>query len=191
MQQYSGQAATAQPRAERFVVQASVDQLLWLAALYWTLAANKPFFGAALKNHDLWTPGTWGYAAAVALGVVALHVLVLGAFVNRWTVKPVLSVVVVVTAFASHFIEAYGIYLDPSMLRNVLRTDPAEAGELLSWGLSAHLLLYAAMPLALLWRVRVSATPWKRARMRRRSKACKSRRSWRITSSLQLCSRKF
>ena len=39
---------------------------------------------------------------------------------------------IVGTAFASHFMDRFGVYLDPSMLRNVLRTDAKEARELFS-----------------------------------------------------------
>jgi lipid A ethanolaminephosphotransferase len=59
--------------------------------------------------------------------------------------------------------QIYGVYLDPSMLRNVLRTDMAEARELFSWDLLLHLLLYAVLPLLLLWRARIVNRPWLRA----------------------------
>ena len=55
--------------------------------------------------------------------------------------------------------QAFGVYLDPSMVRNVLRTDVAEARELLSWSLLPHLVVYAVAPLLLLSRVRVVRQP--------------------------------
>ena len=42
----------------------------------------------------------------------------------------VLVVLIIGTAFATHFVQSYGVYLDPSMLRNTLHTDVAEAREL-------------------------------------------------------------
>ena len=45
--------------------------------------------------------------------------------------------------------DRYTIFLNTEMLRNILRTDPAEAGELLTLQLIPHLLLYAALPIAL------------------------------------------
>lgn len=155
--------ATGGDRHGRFIIHASVEQLLAVVALFWALAANKAFFSIAMKGHAPATPGTWVFLATVACAIVALHFLLLGMFVTRWTVKPVLSVSIVAAALATYFIDRYGIYLDPSMLRNVLRTDPAEARELLTWGLLFHFLPYAALPLALLWRVRVRSRPWKRA----------------------------
>ena len=84
-----------------------------------------------------------------------MHYLLLAPVANRWTVKPLLAVLIVTTALASHFMQAFGVYLDPTMLRNVMRTDVAEARELFSWALLPQLLVYAVLPLMLLWRVRI------------------------------------
>jgi lipid A ethanolaminephosphotransferase len=152
-------AAPPPGRRDFFTIPATVEQVLWVAALFWTLAANRLFFGAALKDRVLATPSTWGFVLAAGVGLVALHVLVMGLVANRWTLKPLLSVLIVATAFAAYFMQRYGIYLDPSMLRNVLRTDPAEASELFTWALLPHLLVYALLPLLLLWRVRLVRRP--------------------------------
>lgn len=147
------------PRRDLFAIPATVEQVLWVAALFWTLAANRLFFGAALRDRVLASPATWGFVLAAGAGVVALHVLLLGLLASRWTLKPMLSLLIVATAFAAYFMQRFGVYLDPSMLRNVLRTDPAEAGELFTWALLPHLLVYAVLPLVLLWRVRLVSRP--------------------------------
>jgi lipid A ethanolaminephosphotransferase len=136
-------------------LEASVTQLLLLAALFWTLSANRGFFTAALKGRDLADGSAWTFAAALLLGVFSLHVLLLALVTHRRWVKPVLAVMTVVTALASYYTSTFGIYLDPSMLRNVVHTNPAEARELLSAPLGLHLLIYAGLPLLLLWHVRV------------------------------------
>jgi len=156
-----------EPATRRFVIPATTEQVLLVAAVYWALAANRLFFGAALDGRPLGAPATWGFGLALVALLVALHVFLLGLVSNRWTIKPLLSVLIVATAFATYFMQGYGIYMDPSMLRNVLRTDPAEAGELLSWALLPYLFIHAALPLALLWRVRIERRPWPRALLTR------------------------
>ncbi len=146
--------------AERFTLTATVEQLMAVAALFWALTANRLFLGAALKDRALAEPASWGFALALLAMLAALHYLLLALLCTRHTVKPVLAVLTVATAFATHFMQSFGAYLDPSMMRNVLRTDVAEARELFSWGLLPHLGLYAVLPLALLWRVRVLQRPW-------------------------------
>lgn len=152
---------------ERFTLAVTVEQLLWVAGLYWAMAANRLFLGAALRGRAVADPGSWALAAALALALVALHVLLLAPLAHRRTVKPLLALLIVATALASYFMQSFHVYLDPSMVRNVLHTDPAEARELLSWTLVLHLVLYAGLPLALLARVRIVQRPWPRALGRR------------------------
>jgi len=155
--------ADAPPTPKRYTITAGVDQLLLAASLFWALAANPLFLGQALQDRDLAAPQTWGYALALIVLLACLHYLMLAPLANRWTVKPLLGLLVVVTAVAVHFMQTFGIYLDPTMMRNVLRTDVAEARELFSWTLLPHLLVYAVLPLLLLSRVRVVQRPWPRA----------------------------
>lgn len=148
---------------ERFTLALTVEQLLLLASLFWALVANRLFLQAALKDRVASEPGTWGFAVALLVMLAALHFLLMGLVCNRWTVKPILAVLIVGTAFATHFMQSFGVYLDPTMMRNVLRTDVAEARELFSWRLLPHLLLFAMLPLLVLWRVRIVQRPWLKA----------------------------
>lgn len=163
------QATTWEPRGGWWAgrIDATVEQLVLVASLFWALAVNRAFYGAALKGRDWSEPTTWGFAVAIFTLVVALHALLLLTVANRWTVKPLLAVLAVINAAAAYYMGAYGVVLDPSMVRNVLRTDVAEAGELLNAHLVGHLLLYAGLPWLLLWRVRVVRKPWLAAAGRR------------------------
>jgi lipid A ethanolaminephosphotransferase len=145
----------------------SVEGLLLLTCAWFALGSNRMFVQAALKGRDFGDASAWGFGLALLLGVLALHLLLLAPLASRWTVKPLLALLVVGTAFASYYMQQYGVYLDPSMLRNVMRTDWREAGELLGPSLAVHLLLHAGLPLLVLWRVEVVTRPWKRALLMR------------------------
>jgi lipid A ethanolaminephosphotransferase len=149
--------------ALRRTIPASVEQLVLVVSLYWTLSANGSFFAAAVSERSALALSTWGYALALGVMLTALHFLLVAPFAWRRTVKPLLAILIVVTALAAHYMRQLGLYLDPSMLRNVLHTDVKEASELLSWSLGAHLILYAGIPLLLLWRVRIVERSWRRA----------------------------
>lgn len=151
--------ATSRRRALRL----PVEVLVLIVGLFWLVSANRPFLQAALKGRDASDPTAWGFGVALAVGVLMVHVLLLSLLANRWTVKPLLGTLIVVAAVASFYMQQYGVYLDPSMLRNVVRTDVREAGELIGWSLLVHLLWQAALPLLLLWRVEVVRWRWPRA----------------------------
>ena len=147
----------------RWRLPATVEQLILAASLFWAFSANGLFLGATLKDRTLAEPNTWLFAGALMVMLTSLHYVLLALVSNRYTVKPILALLIVGTAFASHFMQSFGVYLDPSMLRNVMRTDVAEARELFAWRLIPHLLLFAALPLLVLWRVRLVKRPWLRA----------------------------
>jgi lipid A ethanolaminephosphotransferase len=90
---------------------------------------------------------------------------VLALLLTKQTARAVLSVLIVATALASHFMVAYGVFLDAGMLRNVLRTDVREARELFTVSLLQTLAVQAAAPLLLLWFTPfvLADLSWKRA----------------------------
>jgi lipid A ethanolaminephosphotransferase len=105
-------------------------------------------------------PQTWLFGAALLVMLVCLHYLMVAPFAWGRLIKPLLALLLVVVASASYFMQAFGVVLDPSMIRNVLHTDVAESRELMSWRLVTHLLLYAGLPMLLLWRVRSATRPF-------------------------------
>jgi lipid A ethanolaminephosphotransferase len=144
-----------------FTIEATPAQALLLASLFWALAANRLFLNGALAGRSLADPSTWGFVVALLVMLTSAHYLLLAPLAWRATVKPLLALLTLASACALHFMQAYGTY--PTMMRNVLRTDPAEARELLSWSLLATLALYGALPLALLSRLRLRRQPLGRA----------------------------
>ena len=144
-----------------------VETLALFAGLFFTLSSNGLFWRAAFAERDFAGAGDWLFAAGLFVTLTALHFLILLVLCNRWTAKPLLAVILIATAFASYYMASYTVFLDPSMLRNVLRTDVKEAGELFSLGMLPHLVLYGLLPLLLLIRVRVVRDAWRPALLRR------------------------
>jgi lipid A ethanolaminephosphotransferase len=158
---------TAPPHRRPVTITLTSGQLVVAASVFWALAFNGAFFSAVTNGRQAGDASAWGLAFAVAGGLVALNVFLGGLLAHRHTVKPLLAVLTMAAAAGSWFIGAYGAVLDPSMLRNVLRTDVAEAGELMNVRFLMHMALFAMLPVLLLWRVRVARQPWGRALARR------------------------
>ncbi len=163
-------SAAAPQRADgawRFSVDASVEQVLLVASIFFALAANQPFLRVALHGRDSGDPAIWGFALALVVWLAALHFVLMALVASRWTIKPLLALLIVVSALAHYYTARYGIHLDTAMMRNLLHTDWAEARELLAWSLLPHLLLYALLPLWLLSRVRIVRRRWLNAALHR------------------------
>lgn len=129
----------------------SVETLALAASVFFALACNRMFWQSAMATHV----GAIGFALSVAALLISVHAVLFGLLFWRWNVKVLLTLLLVTTALATHYMDSYGVYMDADMLRNVLHTDHKESRELLTPALIAPLLFYALVPCMLLWRVRL------------------------------------
>lgn len=132
----------------------SQEGMALAASLFFTLACNTAFWRAYAATGDLESARGWVTAASLATAMTGLHFLLLCLVLNRWTTKPLLSLLLVVTALAGYYSSHYGVYLDPDMIRNILHTDTREARELLTPGLALPVLA-ALIPVAMVWWTRI------------------------------------
>ncbi|GAB3099949.1 phosphoethanolamine transferase [Lysobacter terrae] len=141
----------------------SVETLIAAASVYFAIACNQTFFRAVAATGAL--QGGKGALTAVSLfvAIVALHSVLLGLLLNRWTAKPLLTVLLLASAAAAYFMSSYTVYFDADMLRNILHTDGKESHELISVAAVPSLLLYGVLPAVLLWRLRLKRRPLLRA----------------------------
>lgn len=135
----------------RWRPQLSTEALIALTSLFFAVAGNGLFWHSAMASH----PGSLRYALSLLLLLLGAHGVLLGILVWRWNAKVVISLLLLVTAFAAHYMSRYHIYLDADMLRNVLATDPKESRELMTISLVWPVLLLAVLPMAVLWRVQL------------------------------------
>lgn len=158
-------ASLSAPSARWRLPQATLgaETLALIVSAFFALLCNRPFWEAALAGRDPHVAGDWLYAAAILVALTGVQFLILCPLLGRWTAKPLLSLLIVATAFATHYIATFAVYLDPHMLRNVLSTEVKESRELVDRDLVLHVAAYAGLPLLLLWRVRLELRPLMRA----------------------------
>ena len=148
--------------ARRWRPEMSPEGLLLALGLYFTLACNTPFWRALLASRGN-EGGALAYLIALGVALTALNFLLFAPLLSRRTTKPLLGGLILVAAVASYYAGHFGVYFDPSMLRNVLRTDVAEARELLTPGFFLQVAALALPPLFVLQRARLRRRPLKRA----------------------------
>lgn len=135
-----------------------------LVVVAWLIAAlNTSWWSAAGVGRDWSEPANWLFVGAIFVALVALHFVLLAPVSNRWTVRPLLTVVVIASAATAYFMRTYAVMMDPTMIQNILKTDTHEAKELMSWSLVGSVLLWSALPVAFIWFVRIEHRPWLRS----------------------------
>ena len=139
------------------------ETLLVCAAIFMLAAGNRPFWRAALANRAWSEPATWLFAGAIFLALACFYFTVPALVATRRTVRPLLALLFVSTAVASYYMDRYAVYLDRTMMANVVATSPKEAGELLGLGFAASVVLWGLLPSVLLWWPTIKVRPWRRA----------------------------
>ncbi|MBY8933174.1 phosphoethanolamine transferase [Pseudomonas fluorescens] len=105
-----------------------------------------------------------GLAMRLAFGVMILAAfnIVLTVLAFRPVLKPLLTLIFLISAGVAYFMSQYGVMIDAGMFRNFAETNATEVRDLLSWKLFAYILLLGVLPSLLLWKVPVNYRRWHR-----------------------------
>ncbi|OBX37748.1 phosphoethanolamine transferase EptA [Halomonas elongata] len=138
-------------------------QALTLAAcLAFTLFYNGRFWSSTFGAQPVASLADWARLLSDGVLMTALQFVVVVPWINRFSVRPLLSILLLMAAAISYFTGHYGTYFDTHMIDNVLQTDTREADELLTPGLGLHLLLYAGLPIWVVWYWPLKRRTWRR-----------------------------
>ena len=122
------------------------EAFAFTVAFYILTLLNWPFWS---RLHHAVEPGNafeWLFLGSVFLVALAGYFLVLCLVSFRGILRPVAIVLLLVSAVASHFMSEYGLLIDPVMIKNVIETDPAEAGDLITMKLVLFVGLLGVLP---------------------------------------------
>ena len=75
--------------------------------------------------------------------------------INTKLLKFTLIIVTLASAIAKYFTDTYNVYIDESMIDNILHTDGKEASNLFSFGLIFYVLLFGILPSLLIYKVKI------------------------------------
>ncbi len=157
--------AHSAPQARTWLARRPVlntESVILACSLFFTIACNGAFWRAVSES----SPGNWQLLLAMFVLLTSLHAFVLGVLLPRPITRPLLTVLLLATALASHFSNQYGIQFDADMVRNLLHTDQKESREFLTPALVQPLLL-AALGIVPLWQVRLRHHAWRKASLYR------------------------
>lgn len=73
----------------------------------------------------------------------------------RFVLKPVLIILVLIASTSSYFMTTYGIFIDKTMVQNLVETDLREAAELVSWQMIIQIGILGILPAYLIARADV------------------------------------
>ncbi|TXK76995.1 phosphoethanolamine--lipid A transferase EptA [Mesonia sp. K4-1] len=125
-----------------------LTNFVFIASFVNFLFFHLPFFKFVFKNLD--SGSSNGIFIIISLVTAMLvsnaFVLYLIFFVSQYAGKTLLSCFFIVNAIAVYFINTYGVFIDRTMISNVLNTDYDEATSFFSFGLLFYVIILGIIP---------------------------------------------
>jgi lipid A ethanolaminephosphotransferase len=105
-----------------------------------------------------------GIVLRVAFGLMifAAFNIVLTLLAFRSVLKPVLTLLFMISAGVAYFMSQYGVLIDIGMLRNFAQTNATEVRDLLSLKLLAYIVFLGVVPSWVLWKTPINYRRWYR-----------------------------
>ncbi|MDZ4020599.1 phosphoethanolamine transferase [Pseudomonas sichuanensis] len=141
----------------------STNLLIGLVTAWLLLFANAELWALLWKLVFRTDEINWLLAASLPVLVFAWVFTVLSLLSWGRLAKPLLCLVLISAAFASYFMNAYGIVIDYTMFTNVVETDVGEVSELLNWKLFLWVAMVGGLPVCLISQVPLRRKPWTKA----------------------------
>jgi len=138
----------------------STTRLTLAIALFLVLFANEAFWRALVSVVEPNSFHNLAFLVSVFVFLVVVINLGLTLLCYRFTLKPVIILILLGSTTASYFMNRYGTLIDSSMLQNVLETDPKEVFDLLSSNMLPNLFLMGLLPGFLVYRARINYRPF-------------------------------
>src|SRR5262249_1767846 len=136
--------------------------LTLLACLWLVATCNFQFWRTVWAGIGGLRPDNVLFVVSLPVVALAWTFLLLSLFSWGRAAKAVLFAFLLVSAAIGYFANTYGVLIDHVMIANIVQTDPAEAFDLMSWGLAAWLLALGIGPAVLVARAPTVDRPWKR-----------------------------
>lgn len=137
---------------------------------FWSLSSTRfnlltAVLLVALYNQSLWTlllglspELTWQnclFIGSFALLLVMIFFALLSLITVKYLHKPLVISIVISAAFASYFMNSYGIVFDKTMIQNTLETDTKEVFDLFSAAMLINFLLFGLLPSLVLGSIKI------------------------------------
>jgi len=129
-------------------------QLILIVSVFLVLFGNYTFFHELLSTY-VPQGKTLFYLVTTPFVLFIVHVLFFLLLSYRWTIKPVLILVLIVSSLVAYFMDSYHIIVDKGMIHNTLETDMQESVGLLNGRLLQYLFFLGLLPSFFIYRTKL------------------------------------
>lgn len=136
-------------------------RLILLVSLFLTLFTNFSFFNNVTQAYPL-TGINILYVISVGLTLFLFIAFLLSLLASKYTTKPLLILILMVSSFTAYFMDTYHVIIDYTMIQNSAQTNLKESMDLFSLELVFYVILLGLLPSYYVYKKPLAYEPFKK-----------------------------
>ena len=141
--------------------------LVLFVSAFLTITGNFTFFEKTILVYPL--SENWPFLGSLFLLLFTFLAALLLIFCYKKTIKPILILLLLISAIVSYSTNNYGIVFDHNMITNTFETDTSEFLDLVSFKSILYFFIFGLLPSIAVWKVKLKeisfkAQFWKRVK---------------------------
>lgn len=128
-------------------------QLIIITTIFLIVFDNITFFENVLKVYPF--KENSGFVLSMGLLLFTTISLFLTIFSSRWTTKPLLIIILLVSSLTNYFMNSYHVVIDHSMIRNTMQTNLSESMDLVTLKQILYFIFLGLLPAYFVYKVPV------------------------------------
>tara|TARA_R110001606_G_C15404705_1_gene654264 strand:- start:2679 stop:4268 length:1590 start_codon:yes stop_codon:yes gene_type:complete len=137
--------------------------LIIIATIFFIVFGNITFFQEVLKIYPIVGFQSALFIASLALVFTCVNIIILSMLCYKYTIKPVLITLMLISASCAYFMDSYHVIIDTVMIDNIIKTDTGEAFDLFSIKQFLYILFLGVLPAIWIYKVPVADQTFKKA----------------------------
>ena len=131
--------------------------LILFVGAFLTLTGNFTFFEKTMQIYPF--ADNWLFVISLFLFLFSFLASILLLICFRWTVKPILIFLLLLSSVLTYSTHNYGIVFDHNMITNTFETDASELGDLMSIQFILNLFFLGLLPSYFVWKIKIIKIP--------------------------------
>ena len=132
----------------------TTTKLLLLTSIFLVLFDNYSFFKNLIVVYPI-NISNIPFLISLVIVLTSLIVFLFTLVSSKYTIKPVLIFIVMISAFTNYFMNTYSVIIDNTMIQNMFNTDLNESLDLFSLNLVLYVLFLGLLPSYFIYKVQI------------------------------------
>ena len=130
------------------------SKLIVLFAIFLITFGNVAFFSNVTDVYSV-SLNNIAFLCSLAFVFGSVPVLLFSLVCFKHTIKPVLIAVLLLSSFASYFMDSYNVIINDEMIQNIVKTDAVEIMDLITFKLAMYVILLGIIPSIFIYKVNI------------------------------------